>query len=249
MATPSKDPTPTASPVVPPSISDTEQLVSSSFFGFHVSTSPPTPKHLELEDDVLPASPIRPRSRSPGRFGVRWSIVANETPPGSPSSGWWGKSTDGSSAPQHRPWRDPPKRKRTIPPEQTEGWDHTKLVCFRPWSFILSRLSYISPSPISVSERLRRLFWESLEASPTRPSSWLLMFSISLPYQGWLSLPRCYSTSGIPFNLSTCVATSQPVFALGPSLTILSTNLDQPYGVPPPHRTMCGYPTLRTTGN
>lgn len=25
-----------------------------------------------------------------------------------------------------RPWRDPPKRKKTVPPEQTEGWVHTR---------------------------------------------------------------------------------------------------------------------------
>ena len=66
---------------------------------------------------------------------------------------------------------------------------------------------------ISVSERLRHLCWESLEVSPTRPSSWLLTLSISFPYQDWRSLPRRCSSSGTPFNLLTCVASSQPILA------------------------------------
>jgi abelson tyrosine-protein kinase 1 len=54
------------------------------------------------------------RDRSPGRI---------ETPPLKPTtSTWW---STGEVVP--RPWRDP-KRKKTVPSEQTEGWVHTKEV-------------------------------------------------------------------------------------------------------------------------
>ncbi|KAG6877504.1 hypothetical protein C0992_009829 [Termitomyces sp. T32_za158] len=42
---------------------------------------------------------------------------------GSPVSWWAGME---GQAEEHRPWRDPPKRKNTVPEEQSEGWVHAR---------------------------------------------------------------------------------------------------------------------------
>ncbi|KAG5637074.1 hypothetical protein H0H81_005844 [Sphagnurus paluster] len=58
----------------------------------------------------------------------------SNAPQSSPSS-WWGGTPRAPDQDQEkdvvdevprRPWRDPPRRKRTIPQEQTEGWIHTR---------------------------------------------------------------------------------------------------------------------------
>ncbi|KAF9462807.1 hypothetical protein BDZ94DRAFT_697448 [Collybia nuda] len=77
-------------------------------------------------DDVLRSS-FRNRSRS--SFGSRsrspkQDTRGAQTPPGGPPSSWWGGGSDLIP----RPWRDPPKKKKTVPSEQTEGWVNTREV-------------------------------------------------------------------------------------------------------------------------
>ncbi|KAG6872309.1 hypothetical protein C0993_002234, partial [Termitomyces sp. T159_Od127] len=65
--------------------------------------------------------PPSPRQTTSAQSMKRHSGLS--TPPmGSPST-WWGgrEQTDG-----HRPWRDPSRRKNTVPEAQTEGWIHTR---------------------------------------------------------------------------------------------------------------------------
>ena len=104
------------------------------------------------------------------------------------------------------------------------------------------RVTYSSRS-ISALERLLHLCSEPLGISP-RLTNWLPMFSVSIPYQDWLPLPRYYSTFGIPFNSLMCVVT----YPRG-KLLIFSIHPDQPFCMPPPHRTMCRYPMLCQAGN
>ncbi|KII83772.1 hypothetical protein PLICRDRAFT_95753 [Plicaturopsis crispa FD-325 SS-3] len=59
------------------------------------------------------------RDRSPGRLGLE---EGSRTPPGGPPQSWWNRTDEIVS----RPWRDTPKRKKTVPPEQTDGWEYTK---------------------------------------------------------------------------------------------------------------------------
>ncbi|KAG6902523.1 hypothetical protein C0995_015340 [Termitomyces sp. Mi166 len=47
------------------------------------------------------------------------------TPPMASPASWWGGRDDPSEE-EHRPWKDPPRRKKTVPEEQTEGWIHTR---------------------------------------------------------------------------------------------------------------------------
>lgn len=86
---------------------------SSSLFAAHPS---------ELED--FSKSSFRSRSRSPGRNSVwKSSPDSSPTPPNGAPSTWW---NGGEIIP--RPWRDSPKKKKTVPEEQTEGFVRTRQV-------------------------------------------------------------------------------------------------------------------------
>jgi abelson tyrosine-protein kinase 1 len=82
----------------------------------------------DYDYDDLPRSSFRDRSRS--SFGSRSRSPVTklpkgaETPPNGPPSSWWGGNNDLIP----RPWRDPPRKKMTVPPEQTEGWVNTRQV-------------------------------------------------------------------------------------------------------------------------
>ncbi|KAK7005721.1 kinase domain-containing protein [Favolaschia claudopus] len=47
-----------------------------------------------------------------------------EQPASPPPASWWGRNVRDESLP--RPWSDPPKRKGTVPSEQTDSWGHTR---------------------------------------------------------------------------------------------------------------------------
>ncbi|KAG6873399.1 hypothetical protein C0993_001490, partial [Termitomyces sp. T159_Od127] len=53
----------------------------------------------------------------------RRSGVSTPLMMGSPASWWAGME---EQAEGHRPWKDPPKRKKTVPQEQTEGLVHAR---------------------------------------------------------------------------------------------------------------------------
>ncbi|RDB18261.1 Dual specificity protein kinase splA [Hypsizygus marmoreus] len=96
-----------------PSFPRRERLLS-------VQDAPGSP---EAVDDGTPRSSFRERSRSPNDPSSSSPRSARtQTPPNEPPSSWWGNN---ELVP--RPWRDPgPKRKKTVPEEQTEGWVHTR---------------------------------------------------------------------------------------------------------------------------
>lgn len=71
-------------------------------------------------------SPTTVLDQSPG-------CAASEGPTSPPAASWWGHSLREEMVP--RPWRDSPKRKGTVPAEQTDSWIHTKEVSFIPSTF------------------------------------------------------------------------------------------------------------------
>jgi hypothetical protein len=97
----------------------------------------PSPSRTDTRSGIFATNPLK-RGRSPSPHRER---------SGSPSRGkgfdaaelgdsWWG-----SRELPARPWHEPPKRRKTIPPEQTERWEITRNVC-ASFTFlgILSRL-------------------------------------------------------------------------------------------------------------
>ena len=66
----------------------------------------------------------RGRSLSPHRGRLGSPSRGNGSPTLDQSDSWWG-----SRELPARPWNEPPKRKKTIPPEQTERWAITRQVC------------------------------------------------------------------------------------------------------------------------
>jgi abelson tyrosine-protein kinase 1 len=63
----------------------------------------------------------RSRSRSPNRDAL--ALAQPSFPSSHLASSWWGSSEHTS-----RPWKDSPKRKKSVPPEQTASWDRTRMV-------------------------------------------------------------------------------------------------------------------------
>ncbi|KAJ6587171.1 hypothetical protein DFH09DRAFT_1308232 [Mycena vulgaris] len=85
-----------------------------------------------------PTSSFLSRSRTHSQSHTSFSAAISPTtvlpgaPPSSPCdhpaspspASWWGRNVRDEMLP--RPWRDPPRRKGTIPSEQTDSWSHTR---------------------------------------------------------------------------------------------------------------------------
>lgn len=80
--------------------------------------------------ETLDAMPSTFRDRSRSRSPNRGALARPSSPSAHLASSWWGSSEHTS-----RPWKDSPKRKKTVPPEQTASWDRTRTVS---WSEIRS---------------------------------------------------------------------------------------------------------------
>ncbi|KAJ7838687.1 hypothetical protein B0H13DRAFT_2239665 [Mycena leptocephala] len=111
----------------------------------HAST-PPMASSLSLFPDFATpnyehsdklVSSFLSRSRSQSQSHTSFSatispttVIADARPapcdhPASPApASWWGRNVRDEILP--RPWRDPPRRKGTVPSEQTDSWGHTR---------------------------------------------------------------------------------------------------------------------------
>ncbi|KAJ7496034.1 hypothetical protein B0H11DRAFT_2001603 [Mycena galericulata] len=87
------------------------------------------------EYDDKPTSSFLSRSRSQSQSHTSFAATISPTtvvppsgPPEHPASpapaSWWGRNVRDEMLP--RPWRDPPRRKGTIPSEQTDSWARTR---------------------------------------------------------------------------------------------------------------------------
>ncbi|TFK66401.1 hypothetical protein BDN72DRAFT_961779 [Pluteus cervinus] len=81
--------------------------------------------------ELFTSSLFRSRSRSPARYDEEEDDVAEKdqnagssTPPNGPLTSWWGGSPEGMK--ESRPWKDAPRKKKTVPDEQTESWQRTR---------------------------------------------------------------------------------------------------------------------------
>lgn len=89
------------------------------------TTRSPSPSRVgALSRIVATNSMQRGRSPSPHRGRAVSPSGRSDSHSPDPSESWWG-----SRELLTRPWHDPPKRKKTIPPEQSERWDVTRHVC------------------------------------------------------------------------------------------------------------------------
>lgn len=85
----------------------------------------PSPSRVDTRSRIFTPNPLkRGRSRSPRR--ERAASPSRRSDSHTPELGdsWWG-----SREILARPWHEPLKRKKTIPPEQTERWEITRKVC------------------------------------------------------------------------------------------------------------------------
>ena len=85
----------------------------------------PSPSRVDaLSRFVNTNSLKRGRSPSPHRGGARSTSRGSGSHTPDLATSWWG----GRELPA-RPWVEPPKKRKTIPPEQSERWTVTRHVC------------------------------------------------------------------------------------------------------------------------
>jgi hypothetical protein len=160
----------------------------------HAST-PPMASSLSLFPDFATpnyehsdklVSSFLSRSRSQSQSHTSFSatispttVIADARPapcdhPASPApASWWGRNVRDEILP--RPWRDPPRRKGTVPSEQTDSWGHTRkastfaihILSFFHTRSGESRLNKLT-STFSASPLPSPVFLERLSSSRTR---------------------------------------------------------------------------------
>lgn len=103
----------TSAPAIPQSRSGAGRAASSS----------PLPSIVLDAPITAPPSVFRARSPSRARTQGPSPERGGEPETGAPASTWWSHRIH-----PPRPWAEHPKRKRTLPPEQVEGYLHTRSV-------------------------------------------------------------------------------------------------------------------------
>lgn len=89
----------------------------------------PSPSQFDAVPRIFStSSPQRGRSRSPHRGRVASPSSGSDSHTPELGDSWWG-----SREILARPWHEPLKRKKTIPPEHTERWEITRKVCNPRW--------------------------------------------------------------------------------------------------------------------
>lgn len=117
-----RDPSPVRNALIPLSRVTSAPAVPQSSAAASSSTLPA----IILDSTIVPPSLFRSRSPSRARSQGTSPEGGHEPDNGdstTPSSTWWSHRIH---AP--RPWAEPSKRKRTVPPEQVEGYLHTRSV-------------------------------------------------------------------------------------------------------------------------
>jgi len=104
------------------------------------TTRSPSPSRADALSRIVTTNFLqRGRSSSPHREGTGSPSRGNNPNTTDPSDSWWG-----DRALLARPWHDPPKRKQTVPPEQSERWVVTRQVCLPRLRRCLPINSFIS---------------------------------------------------------------------------------------------------------
>ncbi|KAG6879023.1 hypothetical protein C0992_005773 [Termitomyces sp. T32_za158] len=85
------------------------------------SAIPPCPSSAADESGVRRQKDSTDNFKEQDRLVSLKQCGGISTPPMSPTNWWGGRE----HVEKHRPWRDPPKRKNTVPEVQTEGWLYT----------------------------------------------------------------------------------------------------------------------------
>jgi len=152
----------------------------------------PSPSWIDAPPRIVTADSLRSRSLSPhrGRAVSPSRGSGSRTP--DPGDSWWG----GRELPA-RPWHEPPKRKKTIPPEQSERWAITRKVCGPFCDDICRWFTRVSGFHLLRSQySVQRVTWPTSFCKPVSISS------VSFQYQGWSPLRANSSRYGIPYNKS-----------------------------------------------
>ena len=117
-----RDPSPVRDALIPLSRVTSAPAVPQSSAAASSSTLPA----IVLDSTIVPPSLFRSRSPSRPRSQGTSPERGHEPDNGdstTPSSTWWNHRIH-----PPRPWAEPSKRKRTVPPEQVEGYLHTRSV-------------------------------------------------------------------------------------------------------------------------
>ena len=97
------------------------------------TTRSPSPSRIDALSRIVTTNSLQPgRSRSPHHGHATSPSRRYHSHSPDPSESWWG-----SREVLARPWHEPPKRKKTIPPEHSERWEVTRKVWgLRLWQYL-----------------------------------------------------------------------------------------------------------------
>jgi hypothetical protein len=152
-----RDPSPVRDALIPMSrtTSAPSTIPQSAFVPVAVSGSPPHPSIVfGSPSSATTSSLFRARSPSPHRTPGTSSEHGHEPEEegtSTPASTWW-------SIRLHppRPWAEPSKRKRTVPPEQAEAYVHTRSVGHQSSIFLCSWLFTYTAHTLIARRRCHR---------------------------------------------------------------------------------------------
>lgn len=126
-----RDPSPVRNALIPLSRVTSAPAVPQSSGAALSSTLPA----IILDSTSAPPSLFRSRSPSRARSQGTSPERGHEPDNGNSTSTWWNHRIH-----PPRPWAEPSKRKRTVPPEQVEGYLHTRSVSQRTHAYFDSTL-------------------------------------------------------------------------------------------------------------
>jgi hypothetical protein len=117
-----RDPSPVRNALIPISrATSAPSTVPQSSLPVAVSSSPPTPSIIFGSPSSATSSLFR--ARSPSRHHSPQTSPDPEESTTTPASTWWSHKLH-----PPRPWNEPSKRKRTVPPEQVDAYVQTRSV-------------------------------------------------------------------------------------------------------------------------
>ena len=145
-----RDPSPVRDALIPISRAiSAPSTVPQSSLPVAVSSSPPTPSIAFGSPSSATSSLFRSRASSPSRHYSPRTSPEREESTTTPASTWWSHKLH-----PPRPWNEPSKRKRTVPPEQAEAYAHTRSV--RHLSKVLFLTFTYTTHALIASHRCRR---------------------------------------------------------------------------------------------
>ena len=192
-----------------------------------------SPHRVDVPPEILAKNTLkRSRSRSPHLDPAGSPSLRGDSHNTELGDSWWGNRELLA-----RPWHQPPKRKRTIPSEQSERWEITRKVC----------VIYVCESTIPSICLLQRVGTAAVSVLGTGGDVIHELLEIGVDFFEFAPIPGLKPAARALLQIWDTlqqVDVNIPTFRIPRPLTQDPT--DKPFSVSSPHRTLCGHPTFHS---